>query len=90
MAGEVLRRAVDDEVGAVLERAEVDRRRHGRIDDDGRGVGGGRFEIRHREVRVRRRLEPDEVGASGGGPVWSNSTTRRPHGASAANVLPVP
>ena len=27
---------------------------------------------------------------SGGGPVWSNSTTRNPHGASAPKVTPVP
>ena len=61
VAGEVLRRAVHDEVGAVLERTQVDGRRDGRVDDHRRRVGGSRFEIRHREVRVGRRLQPDEL-----------------------------
>ena len=61
MAAEVLRRAVEDVVGSVLEGTEAERRRHGRVDNDRRGVGGGRLEIGHRQERVRRRLEPDEL-----------------------------
>ena len=50
-----------DEVGAVLERAQVHGRRGGRVDDDRRGVRGGGLEVGHRQERVRRRLEPDEL-----------------------------
>ena len=60
---EVLRRAVEDEVGAVLERAQVDRRRGGRVDDDRRRMRGCGLEVGHRQERVRRRLEPDELHA---------------------------
>ena len=49
----------------MLERAEVDRRRDGRVDDDGRRVRGRGVEVGHRQERVRRRLEPDEVDAVG-------------------------
>ena len=59
MAAEVLRRAVHDEVGAVLERAEVDGGRRGRVDDDAAGMRGGRLEVGHGQERVRRRLQPD-------------------------------
>ena len=65
MPAEGLRRAVDDEVGAVLERPQVDRRRRSRVDDHRRRVGGRRREIGHRQERVGRRLEQDEVGVVG-------------------------
>ena len=60
--GEELRRRVDDEVAAVLERPEVERGGGGRVADDRRPVRGRGGEVRHREERVRRRLYPDEVG----------------------------
>ena len=63
VAGEVLRRRVEDEVAAALERAQVDRRRRGRVADDEARVRGGGLEVGHRQERVRRRLDPDEVGA---------------------------
>ena len=63
--GEVLRRRVDREVAAELERADVERRRSGRVAHDARGMRGRRLEVRHRQERVRRRLEPDEVDAVG-------------------------
>ncbi len=62
VAREVLRRAVEHEVGAVLEGPQVDRGGRGRVDDHPRGMGRRRVEIRHRQERVRGRLEPDEVG----------------------------
>ena len=61
MAGEVLRRAVENEIRSQLERSEVDRRRRGRVDDDLCRMKRGRLEIRHRQKGVRRRFEPDEV-----------------------------
>ena len=63
MSAEVLRRRVQREVGAVLQRTQVDGRRHGRVDDERRRVRGGRLEIRHRQERIRRRLDPDELHA---------------------------
>src|SRR5438132_1143579 len=39
----------------------MDRRRGGRVDDDRRGMRGGRLDVRHRQERVGRRLEPDEL-----------------------------
>ena len=44
---------------------EVDRRRGGRVDDDRRRVRGGGLEVGHRQERIRRRLEPDELHAVG-------------------------
>src|SRR5204862_448263 len=61
VAREVLRRAVQDEVGAVLQGSQMHRRGHGRIDDDRGRVGGRRREIRHREVRGAGRLQPAEL-----------------------------
>ena len=63
VATEVLRGAVHDVVGAVLERAADRRGRGGRVDDDAAGMSGGRLEVGHCQERIRRRLEPDEVGA---------------------------
>src|SRR5581483_244300 len=60
---EVLRRAVEDEVGAVLERSQEGRRRSGGVDDHDGGMGSRRLEIRKRQERIGRCLEPDEVGA---------------------------
>ena len=65
MAGEELRRAVEGEVGAVLERPEQDRRRGRGVDDERRRVRGRRLEVGEGEERVRRRLDPHEVGLGG-------------------------
>ena len=59
---EVLRRAVHDDVRAVLERPEQDRCRRGRIDHDACGVGCRGLHVREGQERVRRRFEPDEIG----------------------------
>ena len=75
--GQELRRRVDDDVGALVERAQVDRGRDGRVADD--------------EARVGRAAPPSRASVSvgfagdstqtmsapaGGGPVWSYSTKR--------------
>ena len=65
VAAEVFRRAVQDEVGAVLERPQVDRRRGGGVDDDACRMCSRGLEVGHREEGVRRRFEPDEVDAVG-------------------------
>ena len=65
VAAEVLRRRVEDEVAAALERPQVDGRRRRGVAENQAGVRGGRLEVRHRQQRVRRSLEPDEVGACG-------------------------
>ena len=65
VTAQVLRRAVQDEVGAVLERAQVNRRRRGRVDEHRRRVRGGGLEVGHRQEWVRRSLEPDELDALG-------------------------
>ena len=63
VAAEVLGRAVHREVGAVLERPQVDGRRGRRVDDHARRVRRSRLEVGHRQERVRGRLQEDEVGA---------------------------
>ncbi len=62
MAAEVLRRRVDDDVGAELERTLQVRRRERVVDDEERagrvcGLGGG-GDVHDVEHRVRRRLDP--------------------------------
>jgi hypothetical protein len=54
---------MQDEVGAAFQRTQVHRRRRGRVADDRRWMGGSCLEVRHREQRVRRRLDPDEICA---------------------------
>ena len=64
-AAEVLRRRVDDDVGAQLERAlQVRRRERCRRPRGADGVRGfGRLaDVDHVQERVRRRLEPDQAG----------------------------
>ena len=61
VAGEVLRGRVDRKVAAELERTDVQRRRRGRVARHAGGMRCGRREVRHRQERVRGRLEPDEV-----------------------------
>jgi hypothetical protein len=66
VTGQDLRRAVQHEVRAVLDRAQQDRAEH-RVVDDHDGSGGVRGGDRHVQIgegqhRVRARLEPDEVG----------------------------
>ena len=63
VAAEVLRRAVQDEVRAVLERAQVDGRRGSGVDEHRGGMRCGGLEVGHRQERVRGRLEPDELDA---------------------------
>ena len=63
LAGQELRRRMEDDVGARVERLEVDRRRDGRVADDrGRGGPASDFPVRQGQRRVRRRLDPDDVG----------------------------
>ena len=54
-----------DDVGAFLERAEVDRRRRGCVADDQAAMRAERVPVREREQRVRRCLDPDDVGVRG-------------------------
>ena len=61
--GEVLRGRVERDVAAVLERPDVERRRRRRVADDTRRMSGRGSEVRQREKRIRRRLQPDEVDA---------------------------
>ena len=65
VAAEVLRRRVDDEVGAERERLLEVRRGEGVVDDEQRagGVGGvgGAADVDDVQQRVRRRLDPDEA-----------------------------
>ena len=63
--GEDLRRRVERDVAAVLERPEPERRGDRRVADDRRGVGGRRLEVGHRQQRVRGRLDEDQVGPVG-------------------------
>ena len=65
VAREHLRRRVEDDVAAVVERTEAKRRGDGRVADDRSGVRDGRLEIGHRQDRVRGRLDEDQVGAGG-------------------------
>ncbi len=62
VAGQALRRRVEGDVASALERLHVQWGRGGRVADDGRRVCRRRLEVRHRQERVRRRLDPDEVG----------------------------
>ena len=68
MAGEVLGRRVDHEVGAELERALQQRRREGRVDGEPGaalvGCGGERREVGDPDQRVVRRFGPDQVGVA--------------------------
>ena len=64
MAAEVLRRRVDDDVGAELQRLLQVRRGEGVVDDDQRAGRvrrlGHRADVDDVQHRVRRRLEPDD------------------------------
>ena len=62
VAGEVLRRRVDDESRPARARAGRPASQRSRRRRRGRGARGG-LEVGHRQQRVRRRLDPDEVGA---------------------------
>ena len=65
VAGEDLRRRVEDDVAAVLERPEAERRCDRRVADDGSGMGDHRLEVGHRQQGVRGRLHEDQVYAVG-------------------------
>ena len=83
VAGQDLRRAVQHEVRAVLERAQQDRAEHGVVDHDERagGVGAG-----DRGVEVGKLIIGFAHGSShtrsalGGSPVWSKAPSRGPSG----------
>ena len=91
MPAEELRRAVQDEVGAVLERPQEDGRGRGRVDERrgpgvppplrGRGTSSNGFDGASSQTRS---------APSGGGPVWSNSTNRSPQRSSSRSSTPVP
>ena len=65
VAAEVLRRRVDDEVGAERERLLQERGGEGVVDGEQRAGGvrgvGGAADVDDVEERVRRRLDPDEL-----------------------------
>ena len=67
VAAEVLRRRVDDDVGAEVERLLQVRRRERVVDDEDRADGvrrvGGRADVDDVEQRIRRRLDPDHPRA---------------------------
>ncbi len=63
VAAEVLRRAVQDDVGAVLERPEEHRGGRGRIHEHGRGMRARGLHVREGQERIGGRLEPDEIDA---------------------------
>ena len=88
--GQALRRGVERDVAAALEWAQMHGRSRRRVADDGRRVCGRSLEVRHRQERVRRRLDPDESRPPEAGPVWSNSTCRRPQRSSSPRSTPVP
>ena len=81
---------VDDDGGAFVERRGGTREsRPSRRRRPGRHARAT-APSREGQQRVRRRLDPHDVGVGGGGPVWSNSTTFRPHGSNCAKCTPVP
>ena len=65
VTGEHLGGAVQRDVAAALERPQPQRRRERGVAHDGGRVRGSRLEVRHRQHRVRRRLEQDQVDARG-------------------------
>ena len=62
VAREVLRRRVDDDVRTLVERAEEDGSRDGRVAHPQPPVGAERLPVRHAEHGVRGGLDPDDVG----------------------------
>ncbi len=66
VAAEHLRRAVQRDVAALLERSEPHRRRKRRVADHRCAMRGARLEVRHRQHRVRGRLDQDQIRVSGG------------------------
>ena len=78
MAAQELRGAVQHEVRAVLERPHVDRRGSGGVHEHGCRARRGCSEVGEGQERVRRRLEPDQIGAGRRRRVWSNSRGRQP------------
>ena len=88
---EELGRAVQREVGSVLERPEVDGRRGRRVDHERRRVGRCRLEIGQAEQGVRGRLDPDEVGAvRGRSRLVELHVVAAPTGRASPKVTPVP
>ena len=91
LPGQELRRRVDDDVGALVERAQEHRRRDGRVADDEPGVARAPRPSRARSApgsratRPRRRRRPPAAGRSG-----RTRRRSRPQRASCANGTPVP
>ncbi len=63
VAAEKLRRAVEHEVRSVVEWSEVNRRRRSRVHQHPSAVLPRPREVGKRQEGIRRRLEPDEIGA---------------------------
>ena len=59
--GQHLRGRVEDDVAPELERPQPKRRSDRRVADDRCGIRSRRFEVGHREERVRRGLDEDQV-----------------------------
>ena len=90
-AGEELRRRVDDDVGALVERAQEDRRRDGRVADDDRPpVGADRVPVGHGQHRVRGRLDPDDVGRAAAGRSGRTRRSSIPQRSSSRSSTEVP
>jgi site-specific DNA recombinase len=61
VAREELRRRMKHDVAAALERPDVEGSGGRRVAENGGPVPGGGVEVRHRQERIRRRFEPDQV-----------------------------
>src|SRR5665213_3486855 len=61
MAAEVLRRRMDDDVSAFVERVQVDGGRDRGVADDQSGMSVQRLPVGHRQYRVRGHLDPDDL-----------------------------
>ena len=92
MAAEELRGAVQDEVRAVLERPQSgSASRPWRPRAPAPGSAAAACEVGEREEGVRRRLQPDQVGASQAArSVWSNSVDDRPQRSRSRIKTPTP
>ena len=61
-AGQELRRRMHDNVGSLVERAEIEGRGDGRVADDEAAVRAQSIPVRQRQDRVRGRFDPHDVG----------------------------
>ncbi len=67
-----------DDVAALLERAQVHRRRHRRVADDEAGCAAAASKSGIVSTGFAGASTQTRSAPAGGGPVWSNSTSRRP------------